>query len=149
MQAAECLARELLVRSVVDVREEACDDPRLLATQGISLLHLPTPDGFGFSADVIEQGVKWVRERLGNGGRVFVHCQHGIGRSTLLVGCVLVDQGCEPLQAFSLIKRRRPAMSLSIRQIQTLIAWLQKRRDGSGAPLPTLDEIGRLVWAVP
>ena len=52
---------------------------------------------------MIDEGVQWVRSRLGAGRRVLIHCEHGIGRSALLALCVLVAGGIEPLDAMNRI----------------------------------------------
>ncbi|HVY47512.1 MAG TPA: hypothetical protein VHB21_16600, partial [Minicystis sp.] len=101
------LAREHGVRHAVDVRAECCDDAALLDAHGVSLLSLPTEDNAAIAADAIDLGVGWIGARLARDERVLVHCEHGIGRSALLVLCVLVAGGAPPLGALAELKRAR------------------------------------------
>src|ERR1051326_4953060 len=68
---------------VVDLRLEACDDETTLVAHGIEFLHLPTEDVCAIEDATLREGVSWVNSRLESGGRVLVHCEHGIGRSAL------------------------------------------------------------------
>jgi hypothetical protein len=61
------------VTAVLDLREEASDDPDLLARQGIAFLRLPTPDAYPPSQEDFERGVEWVLAQQAAGHRVFVH----------------------------------------------------------------------------
>jgi len=127
IERAEELSSRHGVAAIVDLREEDRDDEALLQEQGIAFLHLPTPDLQPASARMLEQGVRFVRERLGNGGKVLIHCQHGIGRSALLALCVLVDEGWEPLDALKHVKDRREAVSPSRLQYEGWSRWLIAR----------------------
>ena len=115
------------IRAIVDLRAESCDDKASLATAGIALLHLPTPDLEAASCDHLERGVRFVAERVERKEKVLIHCQHGIGRSALLALCVLVDQGWKPLDALLHAKGRREAVSPSLSQFEGWTAWLRSR----------------------
>ena len=73
-----------------------------------------------------------MREHVDRGEKVLIHCQHGIGRSPLLALCVLVDHGLEPLDALTLAKDRRAAVSPSRSQYEGWANWLRRR--GKDAP---------------
>ncbi len=135
------LAGEHGVRHVVDCRAEACDDAALLATHGISLLHLPTPDHRPLSAAQLEQGVAWVAERLGRAEPVLIHCQWGIGRSAMLALCVLVHQGRAPLEALEQAKAARSAVCPGRSQLVAYRSWCEawRARHGARWELPTLE----------
>src|SRR5438309_11368953 len=89
----ELLAREHRVAAVIDLREEACDDARLLAHHQIEMLHLPTADLAAVSHAMLQLGVAFAAGHLAHRRRVLVHCAHGIGRSALLGLCSLVERG--------------------------------------------------------
>jgi protein-tyrosine phosphatase len=128
---------------VVDVRSEAQHDAALLRAHGLELLRLPTPDHHAISHDMLQTGVRWVRERLERGGRVYIHCQHGIGRSVLLAWCVLVALGRAPRDALTQIKAARVCASPSPAQIHALL-------DFAGAytsKLPSWDELAQIAYA--
>ncbi|MFL6752925.1 MAG: dual specificity protein phosphatase family protein [Sphingomicrobium sp.] len=126
------LARSHGIRAVVDLREEACDDERLLRGSGIDFLHLPTPDLEAASPAMIDRGVAFARGHIERAERVLIHCQHGIGRSPLLALCVLVDLGWSPLEALAHAKDRRAVVSPSRSQFDGWTRWLEQR--GHAAP---------------
>jgi protein-tyrosine phosphatase len=132
MSEAAHFAQEHGIRAIVDLRQEDCDDHDALAQAGIEFLHLPTPDMHPASADHLNKGVAFVRKHLDRGGRVLIHCQHGIGRSALLALCVMVDRGLEPLAALSQAKDRREQVSPSESQFKGWVDWLT--RNGHQAP---------------
>ena len=121
------LAAEHGVGGVVDLRAEDCDDADSLARAGIAFLHLPTSDFHPPTPDDLARGVDFVRERLAHGQRILIHCEHGIGRSTVLMLCVLVDAGAEPMEALSQIKDAREKASPSPKQYAGWAAWLASR----------------------
>ena len=132
MERTAELARDHRIKAVIDLRQEDCDDVELLASSGITFLHLPTPDMHPARVDALERGVTFAREHLERGERVLIHCQHGIGRSALLALCVMVDSGMEPLAAIAQAKDRRERVSPSPRQFDGWCAWL--RQQGHAAP---------------
>lgn len=125
-RAAE-LATAYGIRGVVDLRAEESDDETSLRRAGIEFLHLPAPDMEPARHEQLEAGVAFVREHLALGGKVLIHCQHGIGRSALLALCVLVDQGWEPLAAVEHAKDRREQLSPSRSQFDGWADWLRSR----------------------
>lgn len=130
-RAAE-LAGSHGITAVVDLRKEDRDDEERLRAAGIDFLHLPTPDLQPASADMLDRGVRFAREHMQCGKKVLIHCQHGIGRSALLSLCVLVDEGCEPLDALMLAKDARELVSPSFEQYRGWAEWL--RAHGKAAP---------------
>ena len=130
------------ISGVVDLRAEDCDDQELLRAAGIELLHLPTPDLLASSHEHLEQGVRFVRERLARGEKVLIHCQHGIGRSALLALCVMVDLGFEPLDSLRHTKDRREVVSLSCSQYEGWCAWLESR----GIEAPDYHSFGCIAY---
>jgi predicted protein tyrosine phosphatase len=136
------------VTHVVDLRSEGRDDEALLAVHGVKLLHLPTADGTAVPQKLLDEGVAWVQGALSEGARVLVHCEHGIGRSALLVLCVLVAEGCAPLEAMVRAKRVRPEVAPNTEQLSAFITWCE-RRGPSVAPSPSLEALERIAWALP
>lgn len=140
-RAAE-LVREDGLSAVVDLRNEACDDEAALAAAGLAFLHLPTEDLHAPSPEAIERGVAFARERLARGERVLIHCQHGIGRSAILAMSILVDAGFSPLEALTLAKDSREAVSPSPVQHAGWDAWLQTR----GLQAPHFDDFAAVAY---
>ena len=126
------LADEHLIRAVIDLRDEECDEAAILARHGIALLHLPTPDMTAATQAMLDRGVAFAREHLDRGSRILIHCQHGVGRSPLLALCVMVDCGMEPLEALTQAKNRRVRVSPSEAQYRGWAEWLE--RNGHAVP---------------
>ncbi len=66
------------------------------------------------------QGVTWVHERIAKGGRVLIHCEHGVGRSVLLTGAVLVYDEIHARDALHLIQQKRWQAAPNHRQVVRL-----------------------------
>jgi hypothetical protein len=143
MELATRLAREHGIRGAVDVRIECCDDARVLEACGIELLHLPTVDGDAIALEMIDRGVRWVRQRLERRDPVLVHCEHGVGRSSLLAACILVDLGATPLDAVSTLKRRRPIVAWTLVQQERFVEWCSGHGE---AEVPEVSQIRRIMW---
>jgi protein-tyrosine phosphatase len=95
------------VTHVIDTRSEYSDDPQALAKEHIELLHLPTPDTRPLTIAQMMEGSKWATERMQEGGRVLIHCEHGVGRSALLTCAVLVYGGMHASDALYLVQQKR------------------------------------------
>lgn len=140
--------RDAGFRRVVDMRIEEQDDPRLLASHGLSFLHLPTEDLRPVAIEDLWRGVAWVNEGLGRGDGVLVHCQHGIGRSALLSCCVLVSRGLTPPEALRLARRARPRVSPSPDQLHAFLHWSAAWHAVRGTPAPecSWDELADIAY---
>jgi protein tyrosine phosphatase (PTP) superfamily phosphohydrolase (DUF442 family) len=121
------------VTSVVDTRSEDQDDEAALAAHGIGLLYLPTPDTHPLTVADLKRGAAWINERIGEGRRVLVHCEHGVGRSVLLAAAALVVSGLGAHESMNLIKRRRWQAAPNHRQMKRLQEFEQLIHDRSGA----------------
>lgn len=118
------------VTAVVDTRAEHKDDEKALGAHGIALLYLPTRDTFPLTVDQLERGADWINEQIGQGQRVLVHCEHGVGRSVLLTAAALVEQGMGAHEAMTLVQRRRWQAAPNHRQIQRLQEFERMVRGG-------------------
>jgi protein-tyrosine phosphatase len=126
---------ELGITAVIDCREEASDDELAMARNGIDFLRLPTPDAHTLTQDSLDRGVVWVRERMVQGGRVYVHCSHGVGRAPELGACVLVADGYLPGRALELICARRWQALPNEEQVLGLVTFADRhlgRRPSAG-----------------
>ena len=108
------------VTAVVDTRAEYSDDPQAMAKEHIELLYLPTPDTYPLSVQQLMEGSQWASERIERGGRVLIHCEHGVGRSVLLTSAVLVYNGMHAQEALALVKQKRWQASPNHRQVARL-----------------------------
>lgn len=108
------------ITHVVDTRSEYSDDKDALAKEHIDLLYLPTPDTYPLSVEQLMQGSEWTDKCIRAGGRVLIHCEHGVGRSVLLTCAVLVYQGMHARDALELVKKKRWQASPNQRQVNRL-----------------------------
>jgi protein-tyrosine phosphatase len=108
------------ITHVVDTRSEYSDDKDVLAKENIDLLYLPTPDTYPLSVEQLMQGSEWTDRYIREGGRVLIHCEHGVGRSVLLTCAVLVYEGMNARDALELVKKMRWQASPNHRQVSRL-----------------------------
>ncbi len=108
------------ITHVVDTRSEYRDDVEAMAKEHIELLHLPTPDTYPLTIEQLQQGAAWVQERIRHGGRVLIHCEHGVGRSVLLACAVLVYGGMKAQDTLNLVQEKRWQASPNQRQVARL-----------------------------
>lgn len=111
------------VTAVVDTRSEHRDDERALGAEGIQLLYLPTPDTFPLTLEQLDEGTQWVTRQIAAGGKVLIHCEHGVGRSVLLTAATLVAGGMSADVAMSLVRRGRWQAAPNHRQMVRLQAF--------------------------
>src|SRR5207237_3585493 len=108
------------VTHVIDTRAEYRDDQEALAKEHIELLYLPTPDTYPMTVAQMMPGAKWTNEQMEQGGRVLIHCEHGVGRSVLLTCAVLVYDGMHAQDALQLVQQKRWQAAPNHRQIERL-----------------------------
>jgi protein-tyrosine phosphatase len=108
------------ITSVVDTRSEFCDDKEALAQEQIELLYLPTPDTYPLTVEQLMEGAKWANEKISRGGRVLIHCEHGIGRSVLLTCATLIYGGMNASDALHLVQKKRWQAAPNHRQVERL-----------------------------
>ncbi len=112
---------ELLgITAVVDTRAEYRDEAALMEQAHIQLLLLPTRDTHPLTVEQLFTGSKWAQEHMQQGGRVLIHCEHGVGRSVLLAAAVLVYGGMSAHDALQLVQKKRWQASPNHRQIARL-----------------------------
>jgi protein-tyrosine phosphatase len=114
------------ITAVIDAREEASDDAEALAQFGIELLYLPTPDRHSLSSEQLVEGTRWALERVERGGKVFVHCQHGVGRGPLQGCAILIGQGLSAPEALKTLRARRWQAAPNDRQIEGLLIFEER-----------------------
>ncbi len=148
VEAIEPLAKKFGITHIVDVRVEDKDDEAVLREHGITLLHLPTVDSRAVSQDMLEDGVAWVNQQLADGGRVYIHCAHGIGRSVLLACCVLVSMGYSAQDALRLVKQKRHLAAPNQEQLNALVEFARRwRKQFGGFTGDTLTDLKAIAYS--
>lgn len=126
------------VTAVVDCRLEAQDNPQALAQAGIQFLHVPTLDRHGFSSTQLQEGVEWILDHISNGGRAFLHCEHGVGRGPLMACAALVAQGYSAPEALRIVRSGRWQALPNDRQLAVLLDfeqdWRKRRAEVPQSP---------------
>ncbi len=108
------------VTHVIDTRSEYHDDEEALAQENIQLLYLPTPDTYPLTVEQLTEGAKWANEYMKDGGRVLIHCEHGVGRSVLLTCATLMYDGMTARDALALVQQKRWQAAPNERQVARL-----------------------------
>ncbi|HVB72293.1 MAG TPA: dual specificity protein phosphatase [Ktedonobacteraceae bacterium] len=128
------------VTHVIDTRSEHSDDAQALAKEHIQLLYLPTRDTFPLTVEQMMEGSKWAQQVMEQGGRVLIHCEHGVGRSVLLTCAVLVYEGMHAQDAQQLVQQKRWQAAPNHKQVARLRefeARVDASRHASNAPSPS------------
>ncbi|AEI63211.1 dual specificity phosphatase [Corallococcus macrosporus] len=108
------------ITAVIDVRGERCDDAEALKALGIELLNLPVTDRYPPSVEQLMRGVAWALPRLEQGGTLYTHCEHGVGRGPLVGLAVMVARGWEAPAAYRELRQARWQSTLNDRQLNGL-----------------------------
>lgn len=110
------------ITHIVNMRSEFDDAAHGLLPQDAPgrYCHLPTPDDRAPSPAHLAQGTAFIRDAIGNGGKVYIHCSAGVGRAPTMAAAYLIGQGCDMDAALDLIRKARPFIYLTPPQIQAL-----------------------------
>lgn len=101
--------RQLGVTAVLNMCAEWEDPLEELAADGIVYHRVPTVDFFPPEYEQILEGVQFVSEQTEAGGRVYVHCKAGRGRSAMVVMCWLMhNKQMAPEEVYEYLLTKRP-----------------------------------------
>lgn len=96
----------------------------------VHILLLPTDDNAAPSIEHLEEGVIFIRECTGEGGKVYIHCWEGLGRSATMAAAYYVSEGKTPGEAWEYIKRRRSFVRPTASQLQRLEEFWENLAEG-------------------
>jgi len=109
---------ELGIETVVNCRAEQHDDIAILSDLGINYFYIPLVDSDSGRFDQLATFYKIVEESY---GPVLVHCMQGRGRSVIMAAAwMMIKLGYHPLDALDRIKRDRPFIMPTERQVKKL-----------------------------
>ena len=111
------------ITHVIDTRAEHMDDEQALAREGIKFYYLPVRDTYPLTIDQMREGSKWANDVMQQGGRVLIHCEHGVGRSVQLTSAALIYAGMHAQDAVQLVQQKRWQAAPNHRQITHLRAF--------------------------
>ena len=83
-------------------------------------LQLPTKDGTAPTLTQLRQGVEFIRRVVDSGGRVYVHCQTGLGRGPAMAAAFLISEGRSLEEACRIIYSARPFTDIRPSQCEML-----------------------------
>jgi predicted protein tyrosine phosphatase len=112
--------KALGITAVIDLRAECVDDAKALAALGLELLNLPVTDRYAPSVEQLLRGVEWALPRLEQGGHLYAHCEHGVGRGPLMGLAIMVARGWDAPRAYRELRKARWQSTLNDRQLQGL-----------------------------
>lgn len=128
------------ITHVIDTRAEHQDDQQALAREHIQFYSLPVRDTYPLTVEQMMEGSEWANKAMQEGGRVLIHCEHGVGRSVQLTCAVLIYQGMHAQDAVHQVQEKRWQASPNHRQIVYLRAFesaLDEARRASNKPSPS------------
>ena len=108
---------------MIDTRAEHKDDEQALAKEHIKFYYLPVRDTYPLSVEQMMEGAQWASKAMQEGGRVLIHCEHGVGRSVQLTCAVLIYDGMHAQDAVHLVQQKRWQAAPNHRQIVHLRAF--------------------------
>jgi protein-tyrosine phosphatase len=128
------------ITHVIDTRSEHQDDKQALAKEHIQFFHLPARDTHPLSVEQMMEGSQWANKAMQQGGRVLIHCEHGVGRSVQLTCATLIYEGMHAQDAVQLVQQKRWQAAPNHRQIVYLRAFesaLDEAGRASSKPSPS------------
>lgn len=99
--------RELGISAIVSLTETPLDSP-LLEEFGFQYAHLPILDFTPPSLEQTVRAMEFVKENVGQGRAVLIHCTAGQGRTGTMLAAYLVSKGLSPEVAIGKIRQLRP-----------------------------------------
>jgi len=128
---AKRLSREG-VTGVVNMCVEYKGPQQSYARLDIDQLWLPTTDFTPPELADIERGVAFISKHIDDGGKVYVHCKAGRGRSATVVVCWLIrEKGFSPEEAAAFLSRCRPHVNKQLQDRDEVRAFYRKHLDAS------------------
>lgn len=128
------------ITHVIDTRAEYKDDEQALAKEHIQFYYLPARDTYPLNVEQMMEGARWADKAMEQGGRVLIHCEHGVGRSVQLTCATLIYEGMHAQDAVQLVMEKRWQAAPNHRQIVYLRAFesaLDRERRASSKPSPS------------
>jgi protein-tyrosine phosphatase len=114
------------IAAVVNLREVHYDDVQR-GIGGTYHLHLPTRDNTPPSMADLARGADFIAEQIQLGHKVYIHCGVGVGRAPSLAAAYFIKhERLNAREAIRLIRRTRPFVHLTGRQLDQLVRFEQE-----------------------
>jgi Dual specificity phosphatase, catalytic domain len=96
--------------------------------------HLPTIDDDAPTLEHLAEGATFIKNEIENGGMVYIHCAGGIGRAPTMAAAYLISTGKSLDDALALIRKARPFVLLTPKQMEQLRAYETALRESQPTP---------------
>ena len=105
------------IQAILDLREENQDSPQELEKYSMQYLRLPISDSSTPTLENALNAIQWIKSRLDDNRKVFVHCNLGRGRAPLLACTYLISQGIDKENALRIVQKKRKYTYLNKKQL--------------------------------
>lgn len=119
--------KELGITGVVNTCEEYCGPQEAYSATGIEQLYIPTTDFVPPSYENVVRGVEFIDKHIQNGGKVYIHCKAGRGRSATIAICYLIARGHTPESGQKLLLEKRPHVVKTLAQREVVQRFYKER----------------------
>jgi len=108
------------IQSILDLRDEAEDDPNELKKYNINYLRIKISDRSIPTLSNAKEGVDWITSNIEQKKKVFIHCNLGRGRGPLFAILYLISQGKDKDEAIKYVKKIRRDAFLNKKQLKLI-----------------------------
>ena len=120
---------KLRITAVVDMRAERTSEPAWFEEHGVALRQYRVPDVTVPAAEVLDDAVPWIEDRVAEDRTVLIHCAKGRGRSATVLAAYLMDaDGMSFDEVEDLLTTKRRLVKLQDRHREVLEPWIAGRR---------------------
>ena len=120
--------KNLGITGVVNTCEEYSGPQDAYAQTGIEQLHLPTTDFVPPSYEDVVRGVAFIDAHIRRGGKVYIHCKAGRGRSATVAICYLIARGHTPESGQKLLQEKRPQVVRTLASREVVQRFYKNQR---------------------
>ena len=117
--------KALGIGAVVNTCDEYRGPQKAYAAAAIDQCYIPTVDFTPPSLADLECSVRFIREQIAAGKKVYIHCKAGRGRSATVAACYLITQGHTPESAQKLMLEKRPHVNAFIFQRPVVLRFYE------------------------
>ena len=112
---------------VINMCKECTGPVECYTKEEIETLHLATVDFEPPTFEACLQGVAFLEKHAQQGGRVYVHCKAGRGRSATIVLCWLMKkEGISPEEGQALLLKKRGHVNTHLAKRKAVLEFYQK-----------------------